>query len=50
MEAAGEDVEDGDGVTGGQPAFDGEGQRECRVVAVRGEDENLQGLLLQMIL
>ena len=48
VEAAGEDVEDGDGVTGNEPVLDGEGEGEGCVVAVRGEDEDLQFWLQQL--
>jgi hypothetical protein len=48
--AAGEDVEDGNGVARGEPVDDGDRERKGCVVAVRGEDENLQVLLLRMIL
>jgi hypothetical protein len=48
--AAGEDVEDGDGVARREPVGDGDGERKGCVVAVRGEDEDLQVLLLWMIL
>ena len=40
--AAGEDVEDGDGVACDEPAGDGDGERKGCVVAVRREDEDLQ--------
>jgi len=40
--AAGEDVEEGDSVAGVQPVGDGEREGEGCVVAVRGEDEDLQ--------
>jgi hypothetical protein len=40
--AAGEDVEDGDGVACGEPVGDGDRERKSCVVAVRGEDEDLQ--------
>jgi hypothetical protein len=50
VEAAGEDIEDGNGVTCGEPAFDGQGEGEGCVVAVWGEDDDLQEVLLQMIL
>jgi hypothetical protein len=40
--AAGEDVEESDGVASGEPVGDGEREGEGCVVAVRGEDENLQ--------
>jgi hypothetical protein len=43
VEAAGEDVEEGDAVTGGEPVGDGEGEGEGCVVAVGGEDEDVQG-------
>jgi hypothetical protein len=46
VSAAGEDVEDGDGVARGEPVGDGDGQRKSCVVAVRGEDEDLQVRLL----
>jgi hypothetical protein len=46
VEAAGEDVEQGDGVAGGEPGFDGESEREGCVVAVRGEDDDVQVRLL----
>jgi len=42
--AASEDVEDGDGVARGKPVGDGDGERKGCVVAVRGEDEDLQGV------
>ena len=45
--AAGEDVEDGDGVARGEPVGDGDREREGCVVAVRREDEDLQVRLLQ---
>ena len=45
VEAAGEDVEDGDAVACGEPVGDGEGEGEGGVVAVRGEDEDLHGLI-----
>ena len=41
--ASGKDVEDGDGVARGEPVGDGDGERKGCVVAVRGEEENLQG-------
>jgi hypothetical protein len=41
--AAGEDVEEGDGVAGVEPVGNGEREGEGCVVAVRGEDEDLQG-------
>ena len=44
--AAGEDVEEGNGVPRGEPVGDGDGERKGCVVAVRGEDENLQVRLL----
>ena len=44
--AAGEDVEDGDGVARGEPVGDGDREREGCVVAVRREDEDLQVRLL----
>ncbi len=40
--AAGEDAEDGDRVSGGEPALDRKRERECGVVAVRREDEDVQ--------
>ena len=40
--AAGEDVEKSDGVAGGEPVGDGEREGEGCVVAVRGQDEDLQ--------
>jgi hypothetical protein len=40
--AAGEDVEDGDGVARDEPVGDGDRKRKRCVVAVRGEDEDLQ--------
>jgi hypothetical protein len=40
--AAGEDVEDGYGVALLEPVGDRDGERKGCVVAVRGEDENLQ--------
>jgi hypothetical protein len=42
--AAGEDVEDGDGVARGEPVGDRDRERKGCVVAVRGEDEDLQGV------
>ena len=45
--AAGEDVEDGDGVARGEPVGDGDRERKGCVVAVRREDEDLQVRLLQ---
>jgi len=45
--AAGEDVEDGDGVARCEPVGNGDGEREGCVVAMRGEDEDLQVRLLQ---
>ena len=45
--AAGEDVEDGDGVARGEPVGDGDRERKGCVVAVRGEDEDLQVRLLR---
>jgi hypothetical protein len=42
VEAAGEDVEQGDGVAGGEPGFDGKSEGEGCVVAVGGEDEDVQ--------
>ena len=41
------DVEDSDGVARGEPVGNGDRERKGRVVAVRGEDENLQVGLLQ---
>jgi hypothetical protein len=46
VEAAGEDVEEGDGVAGGEPGFDGESEGEGCVVAVGREDEDVQVRLL----
>ena len=46
--AASEDVEDGDGVARGEPVGDGDRKRKGCVVAVRGEDEDLQVRLLQV--
>jgi hypothetical protein len=44
--AASEDVEDGNGVARDEPVGDGDRERKGCVVAVRGEDEDLQvGLL-----
>ena len=40
--AAGEDVEDGDSVALSKPIGDRDGERKRCVVAVRGEDEDLQ--------
>jgi hypothetical protein len=45
--AASEDVEDGDGVARGEPVGDGDRERKGCVVAVRGEDEDLQVRLLR---
>jgi hypothetical protein len=45
--AAGEDVEDGNGVARCEPVGDGNRERKGCVVAVRGEDEDLQVRLLQ---
>jgi hypothetical protein len=45
--AASEDVEDGDSVARGEPAGDGDRERKGCVVAVRGEDEDLQVRLLR---
>ena len=45
--AASEDVEDGDGVACGEPVGDRDGERKGCVVAMRGEDEDLQVWLLQ---
>jgi len=42
VEAAGEDVEESDGVAGGEPGFDGESEGEGCVVAVGGENEDVQ--------
>jgi hypothetical protein len=42
--AAGEDVENGDSVTLFEPIRDRDGERKGCVVAVRGEDEDLQGV------
>jgi hypothetical protein len=47
VSAAGEDVEDGNGVACREPVDDGDGERKGCVVAVRGEDEDLQVRLLQ---
>ena len=44
VETAREDVEDGDGVAGGQPVGDGEGERKSCVAAMGREDEDLHGL------
>jgi hypothetical protein len=44
--AAGEDVEEGDGVARFEPVGDGDRKGKGCVVAVRGEDEDLQGFLL----
>jgi hypothetical protein len=41
--AAGEDVEDGDGVARREPVGNRDRERKGCVVAVRGEDEDLQG-------
>jgi hypothetical protein len=45
--AAGEDIEDADGVVRGEPVGDGDRERKRCVVAVRREDEDLQVRLLQ---
>jgi hypothetical protein len=42
--AAGEDVEDGDSVARGEPVCDGDREGKRCVVAMRGEDEDLQGV------
>jgi hypothetical protein len=44
--AAGEDVEEGDGVARLEPVGDGDRKGKRCVVTVGGEDEDLQGLLL----
>ena len=44
--AAGEEVEDTDGVTRGEPVGDGDRERKRCVVTVRREDEDLQVRLL----
>jgi hypothetical protein len=41
--AAGEDIKNGDSVALFEPVGDRDGERKCCVVAVRGEDEDLQG-------
>lgn len=43
VEGAGEDVEEGDAVAGGEPVGDGEGEGKGSVIAVRREHENVQG-------
>jgi hypothetical protein len=43
--AAGEDVEDSNGVARGEPVGDGDRERKGCVVAVRGEYEDLQAWL-----
>jgi hypothetical protein len=48
--AAGEDIEDGDGMARGEPIGNGDREREGRVAAVRREDEDLQVWLLMLIL
>ena len=45
--AASEDVEDGDGVARCEPVGNGDRERKGCVVAVRGEDEDLQVRLLR---
>ena len=45
--AAGEDVEESDGVAGGEPVGDGKREGEGCVVAVRGEDEDLHFLFAE---
>jgi hypothetical protein len=47
--AAGEDVEQGDGVTRQEPVVYGDGERKRCVVAMRREDENLQVRLQGML-
>jgi hypothetical protein len=42
--AARKDIEDGDGVARNEPTGDGDGERKGRVIAVRREEENLQGV------
>ena len=42
--AASEDIKQRDSVTRGKPVGNGDGEGKCCVVAMRGEDENLQGV------